>query len=210
MWVPDARPPPRPSAVKEFNNDEALWQSYVLGSDAQSAIKTIYTHNKTSEDSMSRATKAYAPTRLLLSNAVTSVSSPPFPYTPFKSLSGQASRVSDDVQCAPHAGFRSIPLVAPYGLWGRFNSPSEEDVQDEFQGEETSARSRSGEQSTHASLQNHAFHDSAMFSDTRTSRNESDRRGCSWDDVSKRAQASGSVVSQRGRCSSMSDTPDSD
>lgn len=208
--VPDARPLPRPPAVKEVNNDEALWQSYVLGSDPQSAIETIHTHNEPSEDSMSRATKGYASTRLLLSNAVTSVSSTPFPSTPFKSLSGQASRISDDVQYAAHSGSRSIPSVAPCGVWGRVDSPSEEDVQDEDQGEETSARSRFGEQSTHASLQNHASHDGAIFSDTRTSRSESDQRGCSWDDVSRRAQASGSIVSQRGRGSSMSDIPDSD
>jgi hypothetical protein len=100
--------------------------------------------------------------------------------------------------------------MAPYNVWGRVNSPSEEDVQNEDQGEETSARSRFGEQSTHASLQNHASHDGAMFSDTRTSRSESDQRGRVWDDVSRRAQASGSNVCQRGRGSSIWDIPDSD
>lgn len=115
--VPDARPLPRPSAVNEVNNDEALWQFFVLGSDPQSAIKTIHTHNETSEDSMSRATKGYASTRLPLSNAVTSVSSTPFPPIPFKSLSGQASRISDDVQYAPRSGSRSITSMAPDGLW---------------------------------------------------------------------------------------------
>jgi hypothetical protein len=208
--VPDARPLPRPSAVKEVNNDEALWQSFVLGSDPQSATETVHTHNETSEDSMSRATKGYASTRLPLSNAVTSVSSTPFPSTPFKSLVGQASRMSDNVQHAPHSGFRSIASMAPYNVWGRVNSPSEEDVQNEDQGEETSARSHFGEQSTHASLQNHASHDGAMFSDTRTSRSESDQRGRVWDDVSRRAQASGSNVRQRGRGSSIWDIPDSD
>ncbi|KAF3033472.1 hypothetical protein E8E11_003068 [Didymella keratinophila] len=178
--VPAARPLPRPSVIKEVNNDEALWQSFVLGSDPQSTTETIHTHSEASEDSMSRATKGYASTRLPLSNAVTSVSSIPFPSTPFKSLSGQASRISDDVQYAPHSGSRSITSMASDGLWGRINSPSEEDVQDEDQGEEISARSRFSEQSPHASLQNHASHDSAMFSNTGTSCSESGQRGRAW------------------------------
>jgi len=198
--VPDARALPRLSLIKEVNNDEALWQSFVLGSDPQFAIQTIHTHNEASEDSMSRATKGYASTRLPLSNAVTSVSSTPFPSTPFKLLSGQASRISDDVQYAPHSGSRSITSMASDGLWGRINSPSED----------TSARSRFGEQSPHASLQNHASHDSAMFSNTGKSRSESGQRGRAWDDdVSRRAQASGSVVYQPAGGSSVWDIPDS-
>lgn len=207
--VPDARPLPRPSVAKEVSSDEALWQAFALGSDPHSANETIHTHNETSEDSMSRATKGYASSRLPLSNAVTPVSSTPFPSTPFKSLSGQASCISDDAQYAPHSGSRSIIPSAPSSVWGRVISPSEEDVQDEEQGDETSARSRFGVQLAHASLQNHASRDNAMFSDTRTFRNELDRGGRVLDDVSRVAQASRSVVCQRGSGSSMWDIIDS-
>ncbi|KAF2628494.1 hypothetical protein BU25DRAFT_37002 [Macroventuria anomochaeta] len=206
--LPDARPLLRTAAIKEVDDNEQVWRCFVgLGSDPQSAIDTIHTHNETSEDSMSRATKGYASTRPPLSNAV---SLTPFPSTPFRSLSGQASRISDDMQYAPHSGSRSITSAAPsYAAWGRIGSPNE-DVQNEGQGEETPARSHFGEQSTHASSQNHASHASEMFSDTRTSRGDLDRRGRVWDDVSRRAQASGSVVLQRGRGSSIWDIPDSD
>lgn len=208
--VPDARRLSGPSVAKNINNDDALWQSFVLGSDPQSPIETIHARKETSEDSVSRATKGYASTRLPLSNAVTSVSSTPFPSTPLKGLSEQPSCISDDAQYAPQSGTRSITSMASYGMWGRVNSPSKEEVQGEDQGYETSARSRFDDQSTHASLQNHASHDSAMVSDTRTSRGESDRRGRAWDNVSRCAQASGSVVSQRDGGSSTWDIADSD
>ena len=209
--LPDARPLLRTKAVKENNEHESFWRSFVLGSDPQSAIDTIHTHNETSEDSMSRATKGYASTRLPLSNSVTSVSSTPSRSTPFRSLSGQAPRISDDVQYAPHSGSRSITSAAPsHAVWGRIESPDEEDVLGGGPGEETPARSRFGELSTHASLQNHASHDSEMFSDARAPRSDLDRCSRVWDDVSRKAQASGSVVWPRSRGSSICDIPSSD
>lgn len=189
----DARVLPRTNAVGEVIHDEALWQAYMLGSDPQSAIETIHNQDEIFEDSMSRATKGYASTRLPLSSAVTSASLTSFPSTPFKSLSGQASRISDDVQHAPQLRSRSIASAAPFGVWGRVESPSE-DVQGDFQGEEISARSRFSEQPTHTLLPNHASLDSAITSDTGTSRSDLDQRSRVWDDVSRRAQASGSVV----------------
>ncbi|KAJ4993273.1 hypothetical protein SVAN01_01248 [Stagonosporopsis vannaccii] len=93
----DARPLPRADALKGFRNDEAFWKSCAIGSDPHSAVETIHTHDEASERSTSWATKGYASTRLPLSTAVTSVSSTPFPATPFKSLSGQVSRISDEV-----------------------------------------------------------------------------------------------------------------
>ena len=209
--IPDARPFSRADAVKEAGDNEAIWRSFVLGSDPQSAIDTIHTHNETSENSTSRATKGYASTRLPLSGAVTSVSSSPFPSTPFRSLSEQASRMSDDIQYAPHSGSRSITSAAPsYAVWGCAESLDREDVQGEDQCDETSAGSRLGEQSTHVSLQNHASHDSEIVSDTRTSRSDLDRRSRACDDVSRRAQVNGSIVWQRGRGSSIWDDHDSD
>ncbi|KAF1927614.1 uncharacterized protein M421DRAFT_421457 [Didymella exigua CBS 183.55] len=208
--VPYARIFPRTDAVKEVDNDEALWQSWVLDSDPQSANGVIHTHDETSEDSMSHATKACASTRLPRSNAVTSVSTIPFSSTPFKSLSGQASRISDDVRYLLHSGSRSITSVAPYGVSSRVESPSEDDVPGENQGEKTPAHSRFGEQSTHASLQNHLSHGSAMSSDTETSRNDLDQYSRAWDDGSRGPHASGGADWQRGRSSSIRDIPDSD
>ena len=193
--LPDARPLSRSNSVNEVNEHERIWQAFVLGSDPQSAIDTIHTHNETSENSTSRATKSHTSTRLPLSNAVTSVSSITFPSTPYKSLSGQASCISDDVQYAPHSESRAITSVAPsHVVWGCIESPDKGDVQGEDQGEETPAPSRFGKLSTHASLQNHASHGSEMFSNTRTSRSDLDRCDREWDDASKRAQAGGSVV----------------
>lgn len=207
----DARPLPRADAIKGFGTDEAFWKSCALGSDPQSAIKTIHSHDKTSEDSMSRATKRYASTGLPLSIAVTSVSSTPFPSTPFRSLSRQASRISNDVQYAPRSESRSIYSAAPScAMWGGAELPYGEDVPDEKQGKETSAGSHFGEQSTYASLQNHASSGNDKFSDTRTSRSDLARRGRAQDDVSRRAQASGSIVWQRDQGSSIWDNADSD
>lgn len=208
--VPVARSLRPANAAGEFTNHEALWQAYILGSDSQSAIETIHTPNETSEDSMSRATKGYASTRQPVSNTVTTVGSTPLQSTPFKSLSGQASRISDDVQYSPQVGSRPITSAAPYGMWGYVQSPSEVDVQGDDQDEDESARSRFGEQSTHASMQNHVSRDSAMFSDTRMSCSDLDQRGSAWDDVSRRGQASGSTIWQRGRGSSTWDDPSTD
>lgn len=76
--------------------------------------------------------------------------------------------------------------------------------------ERTPAGSHFGAQWTHASLQNHASHEDDMFSDTRTSRSDLDRQDRAWDDVSRRAQASGSIIWQRSRNSSIGDITDSD
>jgi hypothetical protein len=208
---PDARPLSRPNSVKDVNEHEGIWQTFALGSDPQSVIDTIHTHKGTSENSTSEAAKSYALTRLPLSNAVTSVNSITFPSPPFRSLSGQASRISDDVQYAPHSETRSITSAAPsHVVWGRIESPDEGDVQAENQGEETPAPSRFGELSTHTSLQNHASHGSELFSGTRTSRSDLDRCDRAWDDASRCAQASGSVVWPRGRISSIWNIPSSD
>lgn len=204
--LPDARPLLRTEVTKEVSEHEKTWRSFVLGSEPESATDTIHAYNETSEDSMSQATKGYASTRLLLSNAVTSASS-----TPFRSLSGQASRISDDVQHMPHSESRSIrPAASSYAVWGRLEPAAEDDIQNESQGEEIPARSRFGAQSSRASIQNHAPHDSDIFSDTRTSYDDLDRRDGEWDDVSRQAQASGSIVWQRDRDSFIWDIPDSD
>ncbi|UPX17431.1 uncharacterized protein EKO05_0007785 [Ascochyta rabiei] len=209
--IPDARPYLRSNMVKEIDEHEKLWRSFALGSDPESAIGTIHTHNDTSEDLMSRATKGYASTRLPLSTAVTSVSSSPFKSTPFRSLSGQASRISDDVQHAPYSGSRSITPAAPsYITWGRIDSHDEEDVQGEDESREMNAGSCFSERSAPASLQDCGSHDGDLYGDTRTSRSHLDRLDRAWDDVSRRAQASGSVVWRRGRVSSIRDVPDSD
>lgn len=205
-----ARPSLRTATVKGVNKDEALWQTFAaVGSDSQSAIETSPSHEM-SENSMSRATKGYASTRLPTAT-VTSVSSTPFPSTPFKSLSGQASRVSDDVQYAPFSATRSIPSVVPSSpVWGRIRSPGgeDEDVPVGAQGDETSP-GRFGEQLDRASLQNHASNDSEVYSDTRASyRDPNSRISSAWDDVSRMAQASGSIIWQRGWSSSIRDNDD--
>ncbi len=209
----DARPLPRADAVKGFGTDEAFWKFCALGSDPQSAMETIHSNDETSEGSMSQATKGYASTRLPLSNAVTSVSSTPFPSTPFRSLSGQASRISDDVQCAPRSGSRSICSAAPScAMCGGAEMPHGEDVPGKKQGEETAAGSHFGEQSTYyASLQNHASSCNDMSSDTGMSCSDLVRRGRAQDDVSMWAQAGGSNVwQQRDQGSSIWDNVDSD
>lgn len=210
--LPDARPRMRTDAVKHIDEHENLWRSFALGSDPESAIDTIHTHNEAREDLMSRATKGYASTRLSLSDAVTSVSSTPSQFTPFRSLSGQASRISDSVQTAPCSGSRSITSAGPScAMWGRTESGNEDDMKDKGQVlERTPAGSHFGAQWTHASLQNHASHEDDMFSDTRTSRSDLDRQDRAWDDVSRRAQASGSIIWQRSRNSSIGDITDSD
>jgi hypothetical protein len=209
----DARSNMRTDGVRDVDNDERLWRSFVLGDDPQSAIDTTHTYDETSEDSMSQATKGYASTRLPLSTAVTSVNSTPLKSTPFRTLSGQASRISDDVQYAPHPGSRSIASPAPsYAVWGRIKSL--DNAQGAGQGDDTPACSAFGDQAIHTSqaslLQNHASHDTELFGGTRTSRSDLDRRDRAWDDVSRRAQASGSFVWQRSRRSSTWDIPDSD
>ncbi|XPT01678.1 hypothetical protein M3J09_010808 [Ascochyta lentis] len=207
----EARPNLQAGVVKEIDEHEKLWRSFVLGSDAESAIDTIHTRNDTSEDLMSQATKGYASTRLPLSTAVTSVSSPPFQRTPFRSVSGQASRISEDVQYTPHSGSRSItPAAPPHTTWGRLDSYDEDELQGEGQGQEISARSRFGETSTPASLQNYATHDSDMFGDTRRSRHDLDQHDRGWDDVSRQVQASGSVLWQSSGGSYIGDIPSSD
>lgn len=207
--VATARPSLRTAAVKEANKDEALWQTFAaVGSDSQSAIETVLSH-KMSEKSTSRATKGYASTRLPTA-AVTSVSSTPFPSRPIKSLSRQASRVSDNVQYAPCSASRSIPSAVPSSVWGRIRSPGgeDEDVPVGAQGDETSP-GQLGAHSDRASLQNHASNDSEVYSDTRTSyRNQNSRISSTWDDASRRAQASGSIVWQRGWPSSIRDSDD--
>jgi hypothetical protein len=208
--VATARPSLRTVDVKEVNKDEALWQTFAaVGSDSQSAIETVLSH-KLSENSTSRATKGYASTRLPTA-AVTSVSSTPFPSTPFKSLSGQASRVSEDVQYAPCSASRSIPSAVPSSpVWGRIRSPGgeDEDVPVGAQGDETSP-GRLGEHLDRASLQNHASNDSEVYIDTRASyRDLNSRISSAWDDVSRRAQASGSTVWQRGWPSSIRGSDD--
>lgn len=205
-----ARPSLRTATVKGINKDEALWQTFAaVGSDSQPAIETVHSHEM-SENSTSRATKGYASTRLPTA-AVTSVSSTPFPSTPFRSLSGQASRVSDDVQYAPCSASRSIPSAVPSSpVWGRIRSPGGEveDVPVGAQGDETSP-GRLGEHSDRASLQNHASNDSEVYSDTRTPyRDLNSPISSAWDDVSRRAQASGSIVWQRGWPSSIRDNDD--
>jgi hypothetical protein len=204
-----ARPNLRTGAVRDIDDSEELWRSFVLGSHPQSDCDTIHSHDEMSEDSMSRATKGYAWTRMPLSNAVTSVTY--VSSTPFRSLSGQASRISDDVQYAPHQGSWSITSQAPpYAVRGRIESLGDSGVQAEDWGDETSAISRFGERPTHVSLQNHASHDGDLFSDTRTSRSNLDQLDRAWDHVSRQAQAGGSVVWQRHRSSSIRDIPDSD
>ncbi|KAJ8110001.1 hypothetical protein OPT61_g7041 [Boeremia exigua] len=207
----DARPLPRADAVKGFGKDEAFWKSCALGSDAQSVIETIHTHDETSEDSMSRATKGYASTRRPLSTAAAPVSSIPFPSTPFRPLSGQASRISDDVQCAPHSGSRSISSAAPScAMWGGAELPHGEDVPGEKQGEEASAGSLFGEQPTYASLQTYASPVDEVFGDTGTSPNDLAWCGLRQDDVSRLAQASGSTIWHRDQGSSTWNNVDSD
>ncbi|KAJ4366712.1 hypothetical protein N0V95_000040 [Ascochyta clinopodiicola] len=209
----DARPYLRSNVVRETNEHEKLWRSFALGSDPESAIGTIHSHTDTdtSEDMMSRATKGYASTRLPLSTAVTSVSSPPIKSSPFRLLSGRASRISDDVQDARNSGFRSItPAAPPYTTWVRVDSHDEDDVQGEGQRQQTAAHGCFGEQSTPASLQDCGSHDGDMFGRTTTSRSDLDQLDHAWDDVSRRAQAGGSVVWQRGRGSSIRDDAHSD
>ncbi|KAF3009816.1 hypothetical protein E8E13_010212 [Curvularia kusanoi] len=162
-----ARPSQRSGAVQEVNKDEAVWRKFVLDHDAESAIETCFSH-ETSKNSTSRATKGYASTRLP-SAAVTSVSSTPFPSTPFGSLSGQASRISDNVQYAPRTASRSIPSAVPSSaVWGHVESLDGEDNPNGERGDQTSP-GRFGEQSAHASLQNHASSDSEASSGTRMS-----------------------------------------
>ena len=211
--LPDARPQLRTAGVKNTDKHEELWRSFVLGSDPQSAIDTVHTHDNISEDTMSRATKGYASTRVPLSVAVTSVSSTPLNSTPFRSVSEQAYRISDDAQYAPHSGTRSVSSVAPaHTVWGRAKSANK-DVQGSSHNEEPSVRSHFGERSIHvlqASLQNHASYESKVSSDTRTSRNG--LVGCDHtkEDVWRRAQASGSGVWRRSRSPYSWNVPESD
>lgn len=205
QYFSPARPLQRTETVKEETRDEALWRSFAIGSDYESAHEIIHCRDLLSEDSMSRATKGYASTRLPLSAAVNSVSSIAFPSTPFKSLSGQASRISDDVQYAPHSTSRSITSVAPnHALWGRSRSPDGEDVPGGERGDKASSGCRFGEQSTHALLQNHTSHSSMVCNDARAS----DSDVGAWDDVSRRGQPSGSSVWHRSCHSSIWDSDD--
>ncbi|KAH6625351.1 hypothetical protein C7974DRAFT_199539 [Boeremia exigua] len=210
--LPDARTILRAGADKGFGNDEAFWQSCALGADPQSTMETVRSPDETSENSTSRATKGYASTRLPQSTAVTSVSSTPFPSTPFRSLSGQASRISDGVQYTPHSGSRSISSAAlSYTVWGGAEPPHGEDVPGEGQGGETSAGSQFCELVTYASFRNHASHVDEVISDTRTSRSDLDQRSRAQDDVSRLAQASGSTIwSREDQASSMRNMTDSD
>lgn len=208
-----ARPLPRADASKGFGHDEAFWKSCAIGSDPQSMIETIHTHDTASEGSTSLATKGYASTRLPLSPAVSPVSSTRSPSTPFASLSGQASRISDKAQHARRSGSRSIISAAPsYTVWGGGVSPEGEDVPGDKQGDETSAASLFGELSTQASLQNHASHFTAMSSYTKDVLQRSrpacalDRRCRAHDNDSRLAAASGSSVWRRDENSSTWDS----
>lgn len=206
----EARPLPRGDALKAFGTDEAFWRNCALGSDPKSAVETVHTHDDISEDSTAQATKGYASTRLHLSDAVTSVSSTPFPSTPLASLAGQASRISDGVQQAARSGSRAIISEArSHAVWGGVASPDVLPVSVE-QGDEIPAGSHFGEQSTQASLQNHASYESDMFSSTRTSIEDHDRRSHPRDDVSRHARASGDAVWQRDGYSSTWNWEDSD
>lgn len=206
----EARPLLSAAAPKGYGKDEALWRNIAIGSDPQSAIETIHTLDEISEDSTLGATKGYASTRQPLSRTVTSVSSTPFPSSPYRSLSGEVSRISDDVQHVPRSGSRSITSAAPsHTMWGGVSPTDVLPVL--LQGDETSAGSLFGEQSTHGSMQNHASQVTGVSSSTRMSRNNLDRRSrAAKDDVSRRAHASGSDVWQRDGESSTWHGVDSD
>lgn len=184
--------------------DEKLWQAFVFGSEDSSSSKTNHDHEYDSKQSMPRCVAEASFSRYLpLSVAVSSVSS-----TPFRSITGRASCITDNGQDAAAS--------APHSYLGTISSPAiqgfDEDLSDRVQGIVVQ-RSRMNERSvTHASLQNNASCDTEeirpkIFSDTRTPRNSLGQPDCTKREFSARATVSNGVV---GRPSSMYNVPLSD
>ncbi|CAO2651911.1 Nn.00g001940.m01.CDS01 [Neocucurbitaria sp. VM-36] len=173
--------------TRGVNEDERLWQAFVFGSDNDTWSESHHDTKQGTERIMSTNFEEGSSRYLPLSIAVSPVSS-----TPFRSISGLASCISDNVQdaaaYAPPPGSRAIISPALPGSSGNFNEGQE--------GDRLADRKSFGQRSvTHASMQNNASCHSVLFSskflsDTKTSRSSLDPPDRTRDMISTRCIAS--------------------
>lgn len=163
----------------KMNEDEQVWQNFVLGGNDEASSGIMHARQYDSERSMSKGSSGYLP----LSVAVSSISSP------FRPTLGRAPRmhpgVHDAVRFAPPLSTSQAAVSVGFV----------EELWDGDQGDFTNLHSASGHSVTHASLLANASGDidylsPRLFSHTETSRSRPAHPGDSGTSLYERAQAS--------------------
>lgn len=164
----NCRGSPVASRPRDPDGEEKLWQAFVFGSESISTSEIKDNHEHDGEELASRFAAETSSRYLPLSVAVSSVSS-----TPFRSISGRAFCITDNIQDAavsrPLSKLRAITSPAFQGFG--------EDLSDRVQGNVMAAENSPFDEKsvTHASLRNNAACDteetySRNCHDTRTFR----------------------------------------
>jgi hypothetical protein len=190
------------AAPRTLNDDEQIWQDFVLGSSVGSSPQSRHEPQDYSDQRQWKGSSGYLP----LSVAVSSISSP------FKPISGRAPRMHYDVHdAARFAPPRSGSITSPATVRPRFV----EKLSDGNQGDFTAERSMLGESVTHASLLANASGEddllcSRMFSHTETSRSGLEHPSHSGASLYERAQANRGETGRERERYSVHDVPSND
>ncbi|EAT82110.1 hypothetical protein HBI56_080920 [Parastagonospora nodorum] len=183
----------------KMNEDEQVWQNFVLGSKDEASPGLMHAHQYDSERRMSKGSSGYLP----LSVAVSSTSSP------FRSTLGHVPRMHQDVHDA--ARFAPPLSTSPAAVYVGFVEELCDGGQDDF----TNLHSASGHSVTHASLLANASGDidhlsPRMISRTETSRSRLAHPGHSGTSLYKRAQASCAETGRDRENNPVYDIPDAE